>query len=60
MTEKRKCCKIQTDLKCRATAELCDEILDELNVPDPEDTRTIAAMIDKTLPETHAEIENEE
>ena len=37
--------RVDTHLNCKATAELCDEILDELNIPDPVDGKSISSLI---------------
>ena len=38
--------KIKTVVVSKATAELCDEILDELEVPDPPD-KSMASLVDE-------------
>ena len=38
---------IKTVVVSKATAELCDEILDELEVPDPPD-KSMASLIDES------------
>jgi len=43
--DKSKCKRVDTELQCRATAELCDEILDDLNVPDPVDEKAISSLL---------------
>ena len=43
--DKSKCKRVETDLQCKATAELCDEILDELNIPDPVNGKSISSLL---------------
>ena len=50
--DRSKCKRVDTELKCRATAELCDEILDDLNVPDPVDGKSISSLISETNSDT--------
>lgn len=52
--------KVETKLQCKATAELCDEILDELNIPDPTDGKAISSLISETNKEIDNDIERSE
>lgn len=45
---------IKTVVVAKATAELCDEILDELEIPDPP-KKTIASLIEKEQKEPSRE-----
>jgi len=44
-SNKDKCKRVDTELQCKATAELCDEILDELNIPDPVGEKSISSLL---------------
>lgn len=54
---KDECKKVETKLQCRATAELCDEILDELNIPDPVNGKAISSLISDTDTKNDSDIE---